>query len=79
MRFGIILNGGSRPALSRQQELEGRFLLGSPAECIAEVARYRAVGVEELIMRCQWPGMAVEPTLQAIQRFARDVLPQCVA
>jgi alkanesulfonate monooxygenase SsuD/methylene tetrahydromethanopterin reductase-like flavin-dependent oxidoreductase (luciferase family) len=62
-----------------EQVLEGRFILGSPAECIAEVARYRAVGVEELIMRCQWPGMAVEPALQAIQRFGSDVLPRCMA
>jgi alkanesulfonate monooxygenase SsuD/methylene tetrahydromethanopterin reductase-like flavin-dependent oxidoreductase (luciferase family) len=57
-----------------EQVLEGRFILGSPAECVAEVARYRALGVQELIMRCQWPGMAVEPALQAIERFGRDVL-----
>ena len=62
-----------------EQVLAGRFILGSPAECVAEVARYRAIGVEEIIMRCQWPGMAVEPALQAMQRFGRDVLPQCVA
>ena len=42
-------------------------------------ARYHAIGVEEIIMRCQWPGMAVEPALQAMQRFGRDVLPQCVS
>jgi alkanesulfonate monooxygenase SsuD/methylene tetrahydromethanopterin reductase-like flavin-dependent oxidoreductase (luciferase family) len=62
-----------------EQVLEGRFILGSAAECSAEVARYRDLGVEELILRCQWPGMAVEPTLQAIQRFGRDVLPQHAA
>ena len=62
-----------------EQMLAGRFPLGSPAECIAEVARYRAVGVQELILRCQWLGMAVEPALQAMQRFGRDVLPQYAA
>jgi alkanesulfonate monooxygenase SsuD/methylene tetrahydromethanopterin reductase-like flavin-dependent oxidoreductase (luciferase family) len=62
-----------------EQVLKGRFILGSPAECSTEVARYRAIGVDELIMRCQWPGMAVEPALQAIQRFGRDVLPRCIA
>jgi alkanesulfonate monooxygenase SsuD/methylene tetrahydromethanopterin reductase-like flavin-dependent oxidoreductase (luciferase family) len=61
-----------------EQVLAGRFILGSPAECIAEVAGYRAIGVQEIIMRCQWPGMPVEPALQAIERFGRDVLPQCV-
>jgi alkanesulfonate monooxygenase SsuD/methylene tetrahydromethanopterin reductase-like flavin-dependent oxidoreductase (luciferase family) len=62
-----------------EQVLDGRFILGSPAECVAEVARYRAIGVAELILRCQWPGMAVEPAVQAMQRFGRDVLPQCAA
>jgi alkanesulfonate monooxygenase SsuD/methylene tetrahydromethanopterin reductase-like flavin-dependent oxidoreductase (luciferase family) len=62
-----------------EQVLEGRFILGSPAECVAEITRYRDLGVQELIMRCQWPGMAVEPALQAIQRFGHDVLPQCEA
>jgi alkanesulfonate monooxygenase SsuD/methylene tetrahydromethanopterin reductase-like flavin-dependent oxidoreductase (luciferase family) len=62
-----------------EQVLEGRFILGSPDECVDEVARYCALGVEELIMRCQWPGMAVEPALQAIERFGRDVLSHSVA
>jgi alkanesulfonate monooxygenase SsuD/methylene tetrahydromethanopterin reductase-like flavin-dependent oxidoreductase (luciferase family) len=62
-----------------EQVLEGRFILGSPAECVAEVTRYRHIGVQELILRCQWPGLPVERALQAIQRFGRDVLPQCVA
>jgi hypothetical protein len=62
-----------------EQVLEGRFILGSPAECVAEIARYRDLGLQELIMRCQWPGMAVEPAFQAIRRFGSDVLPQCVA
>jgi hypothetical protein len=77
-----LLPAADRIDVPFEQVLEGRFILGSPAECIAEVARYRAVGVEEIIMRCmrcQWPDMAVEPALQAIQRFARDVLPRCVA
>ena len=34
-----------------EQILADRFIIGSPAECAAEVARYQAVGVEELIMR----------------------------
>jgi alkanesulfonate monooxygenase SsuD/methylene tetrahydromethanopterin reductase-like flavin-dependent oxidoreductase (luciferase family) len=62
-----------------EQVLEGRFILGGAAECVAEVTRYRDIGVQELIMRCQWPGLGVEPALQAIQRFGRDVLPQCAA
>jgi alkanesulfonate monooxygenase SsuD/methylene tetrahydromethanopterin reductase-like flavin-dependent oxidoreductase (luciferase family) len=61
-----------------EQVLEGRFILGSPAECVAEVQKYQAVGVEELILRCQWPGIEAGETLQAIERFGRDVLPRVV-
>jgi alkanesulfonate monooxygenase SsuD/methylene tetrahydromethanopterin reductase-like flavin-dependent oxidoreductase (luciferase family) len=59
-----------------EQVLEGRFILGSPEECVAEVLKYQAVGVEELILRCQWPGMEARETLKAIERFGRDVLPR---
>ena len=55
--------------------LEGRFILGSPEECSAEIERYRALGVQELIVRCQWPGMPCEAALQAIRCFGQDVLP----
>jgi alkanesulfonate monooxygenase SsuD/methylene tetrahydromethanopterin reductase-like flavin-dependent oxidoreductase (luciferase family) len=59
-----------------EQVLEGRFILGSPDECVAEVQKYQAVGVDELILRCQWPGMEAGETLRAIERFGRDVLPR---
>jgi hypothetical protein len=62
----LLLLRADRIDVPFAQVLEGRFILGSPAECIAEAAKYRAVGVEEIIMRCQWPGIAVEPALQAI-------------
>jgi alkanesulfonate monooxygenase SsuD/methylene tetrahydromethanopterin reductase-like flavin-dependent oxidoreductase (luciferase family) len=61
-----------------EQVLAGRFILGSPEECAAELQHYQAAGVEEIIMRCQWPGMAPEETLGAIERFGRDVLPRLV-
>ncbi len=59
-----------------EQVLVDRFIIGSPAECAAEIARYQAAGVEELIMRCQWPGMPLTDALQAIERFGREVLPR---
>jgi alkanesulfonate monooxygenase SsuD/methylene tetrahydromethanopterin reductase-like flavin-dependent oxidoreductase (luciferase family) len=56
--------------------LEGRFILGSPDDCIAEIERYRQLGVQELIVRCQWPGMPGEAALDAIRRFGQEVLPR---
>ena len=62
-----------------EQVLPGRFILGSPEECVAEVERYRDLGVHELIVRCQWPGMPIDATLAAIRRFGRDVAPHFAA
>jgi len=62
-----------------EQVLEGRFILGSAEECAAEVAKYQELGVEELILRCQWPGMPGEDALRAVRLFGREVLPRFVA
>jgi alkanesulfonate monooxygenase SsuD/methylene tetrahydromethanopterin reductase-like flavin-dependent oxidoreductase (luciferase family) len=62
-----------------EQVLEGRFILGSPDDCIAEIERYRQLGVQEIIVRCQWPGMPGEAALEAIRHFGQDVIPRFVA
>lgn len=62
-----------------EQVLEGRFIIGSPEECVTEVQKYQSAVVEELILRCQWPGMVAQDTLVAIERFGRDVLPKFTA
>ena len=61
-----------------EQVLEGRFIIGSPDECTAELRRYEAAGVDEVIMRCQWPGIAAAEVLKGIERFGRDVLPRFI-
>ncbi len=55
--------------------LEGRFILGSPEECIEEIEKYRASGVDELVLRCQWPGMPNQDSLRALELFGEKVLP----
>jgi alkanesulfonate monooxygenase SsuD/methylene tetrahydromethanopterin reductase-like flavin-dependent oxidoreductase (luciferase family) len=62
-----------------EQVLEGRFILGSPEECLIEIRKYQEVGVQELILRCQWPGMPGEDSLRAIQLFGDEVLPKVTA
>jgi alkanesulfonate monooxygenase SsuD/methylene tetrahydromethanopterin reductase-like flavin-dependent oxidoreductase (luciferase family) len=61
-----------------EQVLEGRFIIGSPEECAAELQRYQAAGVDEVIMRCQWPGLDAADVLKAIDRFGGEVLPRFV-
>lgn len=61
--------------VSFDRVLEGRFIIGSPAECIEEIKKYEELGVEELVLRCQWPGMPNEDSLRTVELFGREVLP----
>ena len=54
----------------------GRFIIGSPTECIAEVKKYQELGVEELVLRCQLPGMPNDDSPRAVDLFGRKVLPR---
>lgn len=49
-----------------------RFLVGDEAEVADEMARYgEGLGINHMIVRLQWPGLAQEAALDAIQRFGR--------
>ena len=61
-----------------EQILENRFIIGSPEECVQEIKRYEAQGIETIIMRVQWPGMSQEQALDAIRLMGREVIPQFV-
>ena len=61
-----------------EQVLDGRFIIGSPEECIDEIHKYQEQGVEELILRSQWPGMEGEVTTKSLRLFAEKVMPEFV-
>ena len=58
------------------QVLKDRFIIGSPDDCIREIYRYQDLGIQELILRCQWPGMSNEESLNAVSMFGKEVLPE---
>ena len=58
------------------QVLEGRFIIGSPDECVEEIKKYQALGIQELVLRCQWPGMPNEDSRRAVELFGEEVLPK---
>ena len=58
-----------------EQVLTDRFIIGSPVECVAEIEKYRELGIQELILRCQWPGMPNQDSLRAVELFGQEVLP----
>ncbi len=59
-----------------EQVLEGRFIIGSPDECVNEIKKYQELGIQELILRCQWPGMPNQDSNRAVKLFGREVLPR---
>jgi alkanesulfonate monooxygenase SsuD/methylene tetrahydromethanopterin reductase-like flavin-dependent oxidoreductase (luciferase family) len=47
-----------------------RFIIGDAVSVKEEIARYRELlGVDHFIMRCQWPGLPQERTLETIRRL----------
>ena len=58
-----------------EQVLDGRFIIGSPEECIAEIKKYEELGIAELVLRCQWPGMPNQDAYRAVELFGNAVLP----
>lgn len=66
---GIDLEGDFRDAA------EGRFLVGSPETVLEEIERYHDLGVEEITLRVQFPGMDPADARRSIETIADEVLP----
>ncbi len=62
--------------VSFERVLEDRFIIGSPEECVEEIQKYQELGIQELILRCQWPGMPNQDSLRAVELFGQEVLPR---
>lgn len=67
------------PTDTLRQEWEalhvGRFLLGSPETVLAQVEALRALGITELVLRVQWPGLPQRAAMQTLELLAGEVLP----
>jgi alkanesulfonate monooxygenase SsuD/methylene tetrahydromethanopterin reductase-like flavin-dependent oxidoreductase (luciferase family) len=54
----------------------GRFILGSPESCRAQLAELIAtVGPGHVLLRPQWPGMPHEQVMASLKRLTENVLP----
>src|SRR5689334_1549913 len=54
-----------------------RFLIGDPERVREEIARYQArLGITDLIVRVQWPGMDPARVLRTIRLLGDEVLPR---
>jgi alkanesulfonate monooxygenase SsuD/methylene tetrahydromethanopterin reductase-like flavin-dependent oxidoreductase (luciferase family) len=60
--------------------LRDRFVLGSPEECLEELARYEErLGVTEVIVRVQWAGMPQAQALRAIETIGDTLIARASA
>jgi alkanesulfonate monooxygenase SsuD/methylene tetrahydromethanopterin reductase-like flavin-dependent oxidoreductase (luciferase family) len=54
----------------------GRFLLGSPETVLQQVDALRTLGVTELVLRVQWPGLPQRDAMRTLELLAGEVLPR---
>jgi alkanesulfonate monooxygenase SsuD/methylene tetrahydromethanopterin reductase-like flavin-dependent oxidoreductase (luciferase family) len=56
-----------------------RFLIGDPVRVREEIARYQEhLGITDLVVRAQWPGMDPARVLRTIRLLGDEVLPRLV-
>lgn len=55
---------------------QGRFILGSPSSCRAQLADLiEHVSPQNILLRPQWPGMPQEKVMAGLKRLRDEVLP----
>lgn len=54
----------------------GRFIVGGPETAAAEIRALAALGVTELVVRVQWPGLPQRDALRSLELLATEVLPR---
>ncbi|WP_432557608.1 LLM class flavin-dependent oxidoreductase [Granulicoccus sp. GXG6511] len=57
------------------QLADQRFIVGSPADCVAALRPWLELGVTELILRTHWAGMPIEHAVESIRLLSTEVLP----
>jgi alkanesulfonate monooxygenase SsuD/methylene tetrahydromethanopterin reductase-like flavin-dependent oxidoreductase (luciferase family) len=62
--------------LTVQRLAEERFILGTLAECIEQIERFRQrLGLTHLICRLSFPRVPREASMTSMERFTREVMP----
>lgn len=83
-KYGVYEAWGQQSGHPDQQALTGqidevgesRFIVGSPEDCRKELARFRdTVGVDEFILRTEWPDMPHESAKASLDLLIREVVP----
>ena len=74
-RHGQDLPEADRIDVPFEQVLDGRFIIGSPEECVKQIARYRELGFSHVALRLFYPEMPQQDVLEHIELVGKEVLP----
>ncbi len=66
---------GARYRYGRLDDFRDRLILGTPEECIEQVAFYRDMGADTLVYHCQHQGVPQREMLESMELFATRVMP----
>lgn len=67
-------------ALSTEQLVDDRFVIGTPNDCLRTLAAWRDdLGVDTFILRTEWVGMPHEVAMGSLELLARSVVPALIA
>jgi alkanesulfonate monooxygenase SsuD/methylene tetrahydromethanopterin reductase-like flavin-dependent oxidoreductase (luciferase family) len=62
--------------LTIQRLAEDRFILGTPAQCLGQIERFRQrLGLTHLICRMSFPGVPSQASSASMERFTQEVMP----
>jgi alkanesulfonate monooxygenase SsuD/methylene tetrahydromethanopterin reductase-like flavin-dependent oxidoreductase (luciferase family) len=68
---------GSQPSAGIEALARDRFVIGDPDDCLRELKRHRdELGVTQLMIRVQFPGMTQRQILDCLSLVAERVLPE---
>lgn len=66
---------GARYRKASLEDFQGRLILGTPEECIEQVAVYRDMGADTFVYHCQHQGISQRDMLESMELFATRVMP----
>ena len=66
---------GARYRYGSLDDFRDRLILGTPGECIEQVAVYRDMGADTLVYHCQHQGIPQRQMLESMELFATRVMP----
>jgi alkanesulfonate monooxygenase SsuD/methylene tetrahydromethanopterin reductase-like flavin-dependent oxidoreductase (luciferase family) len=73
---GRATPGRQHPSKRFEELSSGRFVIGSPSDCVNELKRYLDLGVGALHVRLAWSGMPEAAARRSVELFAERVAPE---